>query len=53
MKLNKNKQMPVGMLFLVLAIIFPKIINVSDMITGMLYGLAIGVLMMGIFNNKK
>lgn len=53
MKLNKNKQVPIGMLFLTLAIILNKISNVSDLILGMLYGVSIAVLIIGIFNNHK
>lgn len=53
MKLNKNKQVPIGMLFLVLAIILNKISNVSDLVLGILYGISITVLAIGIFNNHK
>ena len=53
MKLNKNKQVPIGMLFLALAIILNKISNVSDLILGILYGISIAVLIIGIFNNRK
>ena len=40
MKLNKNKQIVIGIIFLVLAIIL-----------GILYGISIGMLSMGIYNN--
>ena len=53
MKINKNKQIPIGMLFLVLAIIANKILNLSDLIVGILFGIAIAVLIIGIFNSQK
>lgn len=53
MKFNKNKYVPMGMLFLSLAIILNKISNVSDLIIGILYGISIVVLIVGIFNNRK
>lgn len=53
MKLNKNKQVPIGMLFLVLAITLNKISNVSDLIIGILYGISISVLIIGIRSNRK
>ena len=53
MKLNKNKYVPVGMLFLVLAIILNKISNISDLVVGILYGISFSVLIIGIFYNKK
>ena len=53
MKLKKNKQVPVGMLFLVLAIILNRVSNISDLVIGILYGISIGVLTIGIINGKK
>lgn len=53
MKINKNKQIPIGMLFLSLAIILNKISDISDLILGIMYGIAIAVLTIGIFNNRK
>lgn len=52
MKLNKNKQIPIGMLFLVLAIILNKISKVNDLIPGILYGISIAVLIMGMLNKR-
>lgn len=53
MKLKKNKQVPVGVLFLVLAIILNRVSNISDLVIGILYGISIGVLTIGIINGKK
>ena len=49
MKLNKNKQIVIGMIFLVVAIILNKTSNISDLILGILYGISIGILSMGIY----
>lgn len=49
MKLNKNKGIVIGMLFLVIAIILNKTSNISDLILGILYGISIGILSMGIY----
>lgn len=51
MKLNKNNKILIGIIFLVLAIILNKTSNVSDLILGILYGISIGMLSMGIYNN--
>ena len=51
MKLNKNKQIVIGIIFLILAIILNKTSNISDLILGILYGISIGILSMGIYNN--
>ncbi len=51
MKLNKNNQIVIGIIFLVLAIILNKTSNVSDLILGILYGISIGMLSMGIYKN--
>lgn len=53
MKLKKNKQIVVGMLFLVLAIIINRVLNISDLVIGILYGISIGVSTIGIINSKK
>ncbi|SFE33937.1 hypothetical protein [Peptostreptococcus sp. D1] len=53
MKLNKNKYVPIGMLFLVLAIILNKASNISDLVVGVLYGISLAILIIGIFNNRK
>ena len=51
MKLNKNNQILIGIIFLVLAIILNKTSNVSDLILGIHYGISIEMLSMGIYNN--
>ena len=53
MKLNKNKYVPIGMLFLVLAIVLNRTSNLSDLVVGILYGISIGVLITGIIKNRK
>ena len=51
MKLNKNKQIVIGIIFLVTAIILNKTSNISDLILGILYGISIGILIVGIYKN--
>lgn len=53
MKLNKNIYIPVGMLFLVLAIVLNRISNISDLVIGILYGISIGIFITGIIKNGK
>ncbi|EGV08614.1 hypothetical protein HMPREF1042_1465 [Streptococcus constellatus subsp. pharyngis SK1060 = CCUG 46377] len=52
-EVKENKQVPVGMLFLVLAIILNRVSSISDLVIGILYGISIGVLTIGIINDKK
>ena len=53
MKLNKNKYVPIGMLFMVLALVLNRTSNLSDLVVGILYGISIGVLITGIIKNRK
>lgn len=53
MKLNKNKYVPIGMVFLILAIVLNKTSNISDLVVGILYGISIGVLTVGIISKKQ
>ena len=53
MKLNKNKYVPIGMVFLILAIVLNKTSNISDLVVGILFGISIGVLTVGIIISKK
>lgn len=53
MTLNKNIYIPVGMLFLVLAIVLNRISNISDLVIGILYGISIGIFITGIIKNRK
>lgn len=48
-----NKYVPVGMLFLILAIILNVVSTVSDLVLGILYGISIAVLIIGLFNSRK
>ena len=52
-RMKLNKYVPVGMLFLILAIILNVVSNVSDMVLGILYGISIAVLIIGLFNSRK
>ena len=51
--MKSNKYVPVGMLFLILAIILNAASNVSDLVIGILYGIAIAVLIIGFLNSRK
>ncbi|WP_314841082.1 hypothetical protein [Rothia mucilaginosa] len=51
--MKSNKYVPVGMLFLILAIILNVVSNVSDLVLGILYGISIAVLIIGLFNSRK
>ena len=51
--MKSNKYVPVGMLFLILAIILNVVSNVSDMVLGILYGISIAVLIIGLSNSRK
>ena len=51
--MKSNKYVPVGMLFLILAIILNVVSNVSDMVLGILYGVPIAVLTIGLSNSPK
>ena len=48
-----NKYVPVGMLFLILAVILNVVSNVSDLVLGILYGISTAVLIIGLFNSRK
>lgn len=52
MELSKNKQVLLGISFLILAIILNKISNLSDFTLGILYGITIGILIIGVFKNR-
>lgn len=51
--MKSNKYIPVGMLFLILAIILNVASSVSDLVLGILYGISIAVLTIGLLNNRK
>ena len=51
--MKSNKYIPVGVLFLTLAIILNVVSNVSDLVLGILYGISIAVLIIGLLNSRK
>ena len=51
--MKSNKYVPVGMLFLILAIILNVVSNASDLVIGILYGISIAVLIIGLSNSRK
>jgi hypothetical protein len=53
MKLIKNKYVSLGMMFLILAIILSVASNVNDLFVGMLYGVSLGILILGLLVTQK
>ena len=53
MKLIKNKYVSLGMMFLILAIILNVASNVNDLFVGMLYGISLGILILGFLTTQK
>ena len=53
MKLIKNKYVSLGMMFLILAIVLSAASNVNDLFIGMLYGISLGILILGLLVNQK
>lgn len=53
MKLIKNKYVSLGMMFLILAIILSAVSNVNDLFIGMLYGISLGILILGLLVTQK
>ena len=53
MKLIKSKYVSLGMMFLILAIILGVASNVNDLFVGMLYGISLGVLILGLLTSQK
>ncbi len=53
MKLLKSKYVSLGMMFLILAIILSVASNVNDLFVGMLYGISLGVLILGLLTSQK
>lgn len=51
--MKSSKYVPVGMLFLIEATILNTVSNASDLVIGILYGIAIAVLIIGLLNNRK
>ena len=53
MNLLKSKYVSLGMMFLILAIILSATSNVNDLFIGMLYGISLGVLILGLLVTQK
>ena len=53
MKLLKSKYVSLGMMFLILAIILSVVSNVNDLFVGMLYGISLGVLLLGLLSTQN
>ena len=53
MKLIKNKYVSLGMMFLILAIILSVASNVNDLFVGMLFGISLGVLILGLLSTQN
>ena len=53
MKLLKSKYVSLGMMFLILAIILSVASNVNDLFVGMLYGISLGILILGLLVTQK
>ena len=53
MKLIKNKYVSLGMMFLILAIILSVASNVNDLFVGMLFGISLGILLLGLLTTQN
>ena len=53
MKRIKNKYVSLGMMFLILAIILSVASNVNDLFVGMLYGISLGILILGLLSTQN
>ncbi len=53
MNLLKSKYVPLGMMFLILAIILSVASNVNDLFVGMLYGVSLGILILGLLSTQN
>ena len=53
MKLIKNKYVSLGMMFLILAIVLSVASNVNDLFVGMLYGISLGILILGLLTRQN
>ena len=53
MNLLKSKYVSLGMMFLILAIILGAASNVNDLIIGMIYGVSLGILILGLLVTQK
>jgi len=53
MNLLKSKYVSLGMMFLILAIILGAASNVNDLFIGMIYGISLGILILGLLVTQK
>ena len=53
MKLIKNKYVSLGMMFLILAIVLSVASNVNDLFVGMIYGISLGILILGLLTTQN
>ena len=53
MKLIKSKHVSLAMMFLILAIVLSVASNVNDLFVGMLYGISLGVLILGLLSTQN
>ena len=53
MNLLKSKYVSLGMMFLILAIILNVASNVNDLFVGMLYGISLGILILGLLTTQN
>ena len=53
MKLIKSKYVSLGMMFLILAIVLSMASNVNDLFVGMLYGISLGILILGLLSTQN
>lgn len=53
MNLLKSKYVSLGMMFLILAIILSAVSNVNDLFIGMIYGISLGILILGLLVTQK
>lgn len=53
MNLLKSKYISLGMMFLILAIILSVVSNVNDLFVGMIYGISLGILILGLLTTQN
>ena len=53
MNLLKSKYVSLGMMFLILAIILSVTSNVNDLFVGMIYGISLGILILGLLTTQN
>ena len=53
MNLLKSKYISLGMMFLILAIVLSVASNVNDLFVGMLYGISLGILILGLLSTQN